>query len=68
MLDRLNDVKGQEEVLSEIEAVRKILTMPKNMALYIATNVDKLTIQVPNPYSSWNTHFSELDISSKTKY
>ncbi|XP_054014823.1 uncharacterized protein C05D11.1-like isoform X1 [Hylaeus anthracinus] len=67
VLDRLNDENGQAEVLSEIESVRKVLTMPKNMTLYIATNVDKLTTQIQNVYSPWNTHFSEFAKSDKIK-
>ncbi|XP_043257873.1 uncharacterized protein C05D11.1-like [Colletes gigas] len=67
VLDRLNDEKRQKEILSEIEFVRKVLTMPKNMALYMATNVDKLTVQVQNVYNPWNTHFSELATSDKNK-
>ncbi|XP_015438659.1 PREDICTED: uncharacterized protein C05D11.1-like [Dufourea novaeangliae] len=67
ILERLNNEEGQREVLSEIEIVRKVLTTPKNMTLYVATNVDKLTIQIPNVYDSWNTHFSELTMSDKTK-
>lgn len=68
VLERLNDEKGQKEVVAEIECVRKCLTMPESMTLYMATNVDKLTVQVPNVYSSWNNHFSELKATSKTKY
>ena len=67
VLERLNDEKGQKEVVAEIESVRKCLTMPESMTLYMATNVDKLTVQVPNVYSAWNNHFSELNATSKTK-
>ncbi|XP_076754478.1 uncharacterized protein C05D11.1 [Xylocopa sonorina] len=67
VLERLNDETGQKEVISEIESVRKILTTPKNMVLYMATNVDKLTAQIPNVYSSWNTHFPTFDTSNKIK-
>ncbi|XP_076234685.1 uncharacterized protein C05D11.1 [Calliopsis andreniformis] len=67
LLERLNDEKGQKEVVSEIESVRQMLTAPKNITLYMATNVDKLTTQIPDIYNSWNTHFSELDTSNKTK-
>lgn len=67
VLERLNDETGQKEVISEIESVREVLTTPKNMVLYMATNVDKLTAQVPNVYSPWNTYFSTFDTSSKTK-
>lgn len=67
VLERLNDETGQKEVISEIESVREVLTTPKNMVLYMATNVDKLTAQVPNVYSPWNTYFSTFGTSSKTK-
>ncbi|XP_031827679.1 uncharacterized protein C05D11.1 [Nomia melanderi] len=67
VLDRLNNEKEQKEVISEIEVVRKALTTPKNMVLYMATNVDKLTHQIPDVHTSWKTHFSELDTSNKTK-
>lgn len=67
VLERLNDETGQKEVISEIESVREVLTTPKNMVLYMATNVDKLTAQVPNVYSPWNTYFSTFSTSSKTK-
>ncbi|KAF3427311.1 hypothetical protein E2986_02562 [Frieseomelitta varia] len=67
ILERLNDETGQKEIISEIESVREVLTTPKNMVLYMATNVDKLTAQVPNVYSPWNTYFSTFDTSSKTK-
>ncbi|KOC67604.1 Uncharacterized protein C05D11.1 [Habropoda laboriosa] len=67
VLDRLNNETGQKEVVSEIESVREILTSPKNMILYIATNVDKLTAQVPNVYSPWDTYFPKFDTSNKIK-
>ncbi|XP_017766196.1 PREDICTED: uncharacterized protein C05D11.1-like [Eufriesea mexicana] len=67
VLKRLNDETGQKEVISEIESVREVLTNPKNMVMYVATNVDKLTAQVPNVYDPWNNYFSTFDTSSKTK-
>lgn len=67
VLERLNDEIGQKEVISEIESVREVLTNPKNMITYVATNVDKLTAQVPNVYDPWNTYFSTFDTPSKTK-
>ncbi|XP_076165963.1 uncharacterized protein C05D11.1 isoform X2 [Ptiloglossa arizonensis] len=67
LVDRLNDEKEQKKVLSEIEAVRKALTMPKHITLYMATNVDKLIAQVQNVHRPWDTLFSEFDISNKTK-
>ncbi|KAK1127835.1 hypothetical protein K0M31_003327 [Melipona bicolor] len=67
ILERLNDETGQREIVSEIESVREVLTTPKNMVLYMATNVDKLTAQIPNVYNPWNTYFSTFDTSSKTK-
>ncbi|XP_050485533.1 uncharacterized protein C05D11.1-like [Bombus huntii] len=67
VLERLSDETDQKKVISEIESVREVLTTPKNMVLYMATNVDKLTAQVPNVYSPWNTYFSTFGTSSKTK-
>lgn len=67
VLERLNNETGQKEIVSEIESVRELLTIPKNMVLYMATNVDKLTAQVPNVYNPWNTYFSTFDTSSKIK-
>lgn len=67
ILDRLNDEKEQKEVISEIEIVRKALTTPENMVLYMATNVDKLTSQISDVYTPWNAHFSDLATSCKTK-
>lgn len=66
ILERLNDEKGQQEVLSEIESVRKVLTS-KNMVLYIAANVDKLTVQIPDVYTPWNTFFCNQNTSDKMK-
>lgn len=67
ILERLSTEKGQKEVISELESVRKILTTSKNMVLYMVANVDKLTVQVPKIYTPWNTFFSELNKSAKTK-
>ncbi|XP_076642310.1 uncharacterized protein C05D11.1 [Halictus rubicundus] len=66
VLNRLNDVEEQNFVISEIEIVKKALTTPKNITMYIATNVDKLTAAIPSVYLPWTTHFSELT-SEKTK-
>ncbi|CAK9798548.1 Uncharacterized protein C05D11.1 [Anthophora plagiata] len=67
VLDRLNNEVGQKEVLSEIESIRKILTTPKNMVLYMATNLDKLTAQVSNVYSPWDTYFPNFNATDKMK-
>lgn len=67
ILERLNDETGKKEVIAEIESVRKILTSPKNMVLYMAVNVEKLTVQVPNVYAPWNMFFSNVGTLAKTK-
>ncbi|XP_011145031.2 uncharacterized protein C05D11.1 [Harpegnathos saltator] len=67
ILERLNDETGKREVIAEIESVRKTLTSPKNMVLYMAVNVEKLTVQVPNVYAPWNMFFSDVGTSAKTK-
>lgn len=67
ILERLNDEKGRREVLAEMESVRKTLTSPKNIVLYMAVNAEKLTVQVPNVYASWNMFFSDVGASAKTK-
>lgn len=66
MLDRLNTENGPKEVLAEIDAVRSILTATKNMALYMAVNIDKLATQVPDVYEPWK-EFSDADNSTKSK-
>lgn len=67
ILERLNDETGKREVIAEIDSVRKTLTSPKNMLLYMAVNVEKLTVQVPNVYAPWNMFFSDVGTSVKTK-
>ncbi|GAB1870040.1 hypothetical protein CAJAP_11119 [Camponotus japonicus] len=67
MVERLNDSVGQKEVIAEIESVRKTVTSLKNMVLYIAVNVDKLTVQVPDVYAPWNKFFSDVATSEKAK-
>lgn len=67
VMERLNDDVGQKEVLAEIESVRKTVTSLKNMILYIAVNVDKLTVQVPDVYAPWNKFFSDVAMSEKAK-
>ncbi|XP_033325130.2 uncharacterized protein C05D11.1 [Megalopta genalis] len=67
VLNRLNDEKEEGSIISEIEIVRKILTTPKNMTMYIATNVDKLTSRNPDVYKSWATCFSNLETLEKTR-
>lgn len=67
VIERLNTDAGQKEVIAEIESVRKTLTSSKNIVLHIAANVDKLTMQVPDVYAPWNTYFSDLTTSEKTK-
>ncbi|XP_001603808.1 uncharacterized protein C05D11.1 [Nasonia vitripennis] len=66
MLERLNTENGAKEVLAEIDAVRSILTATKNMALYMAVNIDRLAIQVPDVYEPWK-EFSDADNSTKSK-
>ncbi|XP_078049942.1 uncharacterized protein C05D11.1 [Augochlora pura] len=67
VLCRLNDEKEESSVISELEIVRKMLTTPKNMTIYIATNVDKLSSLNEDVYKSWDTCFSNLDTSEKTR-
>lgn len=67
VLERLNDETRRREVIAEIESVRKILTSPKNMVLYMAVNAEKLTVQVPNVYAPWNMFFSDVGTSEKPK-
>lgn len=66
MLEKMNTEEGQKEVLADMEAVRKILTSTKNMALYLAANVDKLSMQVPDVYDAWK-EFADVDNSTKSK-
>lgn len=65
LIDRLNDESGEQKVKEEIESVRKVLTSPKNMVLYMATNVDKLAAKVENVYTPWNEFFSDVDANEK---
>lgn len=57
IMERLNNEEDKntsdKSVIEEINSVRKILTNPKNMALYIAANVDKLAGQFQNVYEPW---------------
>jgi len=68
LLERLNDDAGQKEVMAEITSVRKILTRLNNMVLFMAANVEKLTVQVPDMYAPWNIHFSDLATSEKATW
>lgn len=67
IMERLNNDTGKKEVIAEIESVRKILTASKNMVLYMAVNVEKLTVQVPNVYAPWNMFFSDIGTLEKVK-
>jgi hypothetical protein len=67
IMERLNDNTGKKQVIAEIESVRKILTSFKNMVLYMAVNVEKLTVQVPDVYAPWNIFFSDIATSEKIK-
>lgn len=63
------DIDGvQNYLITEIESVRKLLISPKNMFVYMAVNVDKLTEQVSDVYAPWNKYFSDLVTSEKPKY
>ncbi|XP_020292003.1 uncharacterized protein LOC109858800 isoform X2 [Pseudomyrmex gracilis] len=64
--DYLNTA-GEKKVLEEIEYVRKTMTSPQNMFVYMAVNVDKLTKHVPDVYAPWNKFFSDFMTSKKTK-
>lgn len=67
MLERLSSEKGRVEVMTEIEDVRSILTSNKNMVLYMAANVDKLTNQVSDVYEPWK-EFAVTHSSTQSKY
>ncbi|XP_012262723.1 uncharacterized protein C05D11.1-like [Athalia rosae] len=67
MMDSLNDSKAQAKVLEEIESVRKTLTTPQNMVLYMAANVDKLAAHVPNVYEPWEVLLPKQYTSCKSK-
>lgn len=45
MVERLSTESGQKEVLAEIQAVRKVLIARENVAMYIATNPERLSGQ-----------------------
>ncbi|KAL2723884.1 uncharacterized protein V1478_008397 [Vespula squamosa] len=65
MIERLDDESSEQEVIAEIESVRKVLTSTENMVLYIAVNVDKLSAEVENVYTPWNDFFSDMDTTEK---
>ncbi|XP_043476736.1 uncharacterized protein C05D11.1-like [Leptopilina heterotoma] len=67
MLERLETNEGMKEVTSEINQVRKILTMPNFMALHMAFNVDKLVAQNPNVYAPWKEFFCDVQCPDKSK-
>ncbi|XP_012281093.1 uncharacterized protein C05D11.1-like [Orussus abietinus] len=67
VMERLGNESTQKEVIAEIETVRKILTTPKNMVLYLAMNVDKQAMQVPDLNLQWNTLFSNFKNVEKGK-
>lgn len=67
IIERLNDDAGKKEIMVEIESVRKTLTSLKNMVLYMAVNVEKLTVQFPNIYAPWNIFFSDVGTTEKAK-
>ncbi|XP_066596217.1 uncharacterized protein C05D11.1-like [Prorops nasuta] len=52
-IEQLSDDSTQKEALAEIEEVRKIITTPKNMVLYMVMNVDKFTAQISHIYEPW---------------
>lgn len=65
MIERLNNESSEQEVIAEIESVRKVLTSTENVVLYIAANVDKLSAEVENVYTPWNDFFSDIDATKK---
>ncbi|XP_033228376.1 uncharacterized protein C05D11.1-like isoform X2 [Belonocnema kinseyi] len=67
LLEHLETEEGQKEVVDEMNTLRKILTSPNSLAIYIAVNVDKLIAQNPDVYAPWKKHFSEIESSSKSK-
>ncbi|XP_020299019.1 uncharacterized protein YOL098C-like [Pseudomyrmex gracilis] len=58
---------GEKKVLEEIKYVRKTMTSPQNMFVYMAVNVDKLTKHVPDVYAPWNKFFPEFMTLKKTR-
>lgn len=67
MLEKLETEEGRNEVTSEINKLRQILTTPNSMALHMAFNVDKLVAQNPNVYAPWKEFFSDVQCRDKSK-
>lgn len=67
LLEHLETEEGQKEVIAEMNTLRKILTSPKSLAIYMAVNVYKLIAQNPDVYAPWKKYFSEIESSSKSK-
>ena len=67
LLEYLETEEGQKEVIAEINALRKILTSPKSVALYIAVNVNKLMAQNQDVYTPWKKNFSNIENFTKSK-
>lgn len=65
MIVRLNGESSEQEVIAEIESVRKVLTSTENMVLYIAVNVDKLSAEVEDVYAPWNDFFPDMNTTEK---
>ncbi|XP_034934378.1 uncharacterized protein C05D11.1-like [Chelonus insularis] len=65
LVERLNKNEGQKEVISEIEDIMKILTLKRNLTLFLASNVDKLSSQISELYSPWD--IIKFDDSEKSK-
>ncbi|XP_046735682.1 uncharacterized protein C05D11.1-like [Diprion similis] len=67
VIERLNNSATQDEVLKEIESVRKTLTTSENMVFHMAVNVDKLAGHVSNIYQPWEVLLPQGNNPSKSK-
>ncbi|XP_028046617.1 uncharacterized protein C05D11.1 isoform X2 [Monomorium pharaonis] len=65
ILEHLNNDIDQKEIMTNIESCRKALTL--NMVLYMTVNVTKLTKEISNIYTPWETFFSDVVVAEKTK-
>jgi len=62
----LSTESGQKEVILTLDEVRRILTAPNNVVLFITVNVDKLTSQIDDVYGPWKI-FETLENEPKTR-
>lgn len=57
LLEKLSTSEGQEKVIADLESVRSTLTSSENLLIYMATNVDRLSMHASNLYAPWEKHF-----------